>query len=606
MGGKGISGPEVPNTNIETSAAWIRGAGAGMVLVLEASFPDSGDGVFWAGERLTCRVVLRNAGGRAAPRAAEPRPPSPPPPRRGILSSVVRSVARGAWSVLGFGDDAENTEDAESADGAPLQAAPDHAGIKSDAHAEPRGQKEPPGEDGPRGSEPDAANGPPLHAPAPLPAQSPAPSEADFASLPPPSPGPRRPASGGPPAPPRTERLAYGFVQLAGLLHFDPGAIAAPPFDALRTRAMYHPQGAGGYGGGGSLFAGQKRDGKDDARAIPVYSGPPSILFVDLNLEPGESRTYKYSLLLPDSLPPSHRGRLARFSYRLVIGIQRGALDRGTQNFQVPFRLFNKVEEDFSRPVYDVLNPVVVNTDEASVVCLEDGPDPDEAADAAQEELLDILKRGYEDGPLSPVDVQEEQERIEYLKHPSLHHAMLACQQNSRATFDICKNTEHVAQFVLARTSFRIGDSVVGIIKFHKGTVPCYQISVFLEAVETVRPEFVPRQGHPPAQSRRILAEHHEFCLNTKRTQVLLPIPTNCTPDFVTTAVSLSYGIRIEFITGARDRMQTTRHVPDAAAVHSHGAAVAEVESFDCTIPIKVYGASPPPTLARFLQYSVA
>lgn len=242
--------------------------------------------------------------------------------------------------------------------------------------------------------------------------------------------------------------------------------------------------------------------------------------------------------------------------------------------------------EDFTRPVYDVLDPVVVNTDEARVTCAEENPDSEKSPLAAQEALFDLLRRGYDDDAQSPVDVAEEQERMEYLKHPSLHHAMVACQQNSRVTFDICKNTEHVAQLVLTRTAYRIGDSVVGIIKFHRGTVPCYQISVFLEAMERVQSDFNSAKG--PRESRRVLAEHHEFCLNTKRTQVMLPIPTNCTPDFVTTAVTLQYGVRIEFVTGAKDRMATTVHQEGESVVHSHGTPVAEVESFDCTIPIKV------------------
>lgn len=228
---------------------------------------------------------------------------------------------------------------------------------------------------------------------------------------------------------------------------------------------------------------------------------------------------------------------------------------------------------------------MVVTADEARVVSAED-LDQERSPVAAREALFDMLRRGYDGEIQSPVDAAEEVERLEYLKHPSLHHAMVACQQNSRVTFDICKNTEHVAQLVLTRTSYRIGDSVVGIIKFHRGTVPCYQISVFLEVLEKVQPDFATAKGL--RESRRVLAEHHEFCLNTKRTQVMLPIPTNCTPDFVTTAVSLSYGVRIEFVTGTRDRLATTVNVESDEVVHSHGAPVAEVESFDCTIPIKV------------------
>lgn len=96
-----------------------------------------------------------------------------------------------------------------------------------------------------------------------------------------------------------------------------------------------------------------------------MFSTPPSILFVDLNLSPGETvkcKTYvhefeclilngynldSYKLKLPKNLPPTYRGKTMRFNYYLVIGSQRSSPSKtvGAQGqvVQIPFRVFNHV-----------------------------------------------------------------------------------------------------------------------------------------------------------------------------------------------------------------------------------------------------------------------
>jgi hypothetical protein len=389
-----------------------------MPLFLEASFPDSPDGVFWAGERLVCTLVVRNEpdapqtprGGRrrSSTRLSELINPFGPGlgakplgntddtgdalrtagrdaphslarngiagsmasnasldlnmnnsvaagGRPGIISSVMRSVGRGALTILGLGNSSP-TEGPET----PVEPSLPTKLVPEQPPASPERDPDIPARtDASRILAPAPQHPPPNAAPTviklnpistplaridELRSESATPVEAPSPSI---TPAPlstsvRRPnsaAAGGT----WTENLPYGFVQMFGTFQADPASISMTPFDSLKSRAMYFPSSGLGHGGGGSLMANPGNAGKDD-RSVPVYSTPPSILFVDLRLEPGETRTYTYSLLLPDVLPPSHRGRLARFSYKLVVGIQRGSITTRTQNFQVPFRLFNRVE----------------------------------------------------------------------------------------------------------------------------------------------------------------------------------------------------------------------------------------------------------------------
>lgn len=81
------------------------------------------------------------------------------------------------------------------------------------------------------------------------------------------------------------------------------------------------------------------------SKSVPILSTPQSILFVDLRLAAGESRTYTYSFTLPKGLPPSHRGKAIKVAYNLIIGTQRPG--KGVQQpkvVEIPFRVFPHVE----------------------------------------------------------------------------------------------------------------------------------------------------------------------------------------------------------------------------------------------------------------------
>ncbi|TRY87671.1 hypothetical protein DNTS_013618 [Danionella cerebrum] len=68
-----------------------------------------------------------------------------------------------------------------------------------------------------------------------------------------------------------------------------------------------------------------------------VLDTPPKILFCDLRLEPGESKTYSYSEVVPTDGPPSFRGQAVKYVYKLTIGCQR--VNSPIKLLRVPFRV---------------------------------------------------------------------------------------------------------------------------------------------------------------------------------------------------------------------------------------------------------------------------
>lgn len=178
-------------------------------------------------------------------------------------------------------------------------------------------------------------------------------------------------------APPKRElqpeSLMMGYAQIMGSFTLDGSLINQAPFEEVKRKGVVGGQGGGGVVGverpkresglfgalgwgnigesiGGLLGSTEPSSIREmnrtaSSKTVPLITTPQSILFVDLKLAPGESRSYTYSFTLPRGLPPSHKGRSMKVNYHLTIGTQRAGSTREQQVKQVdvPFRVFGSV-----------------------------------------------------------------------------------------------------------------------------------------------------------------------------------------------------------------------------------------------------------------------
>ena len=173
---------------------------------------------------------------------------------------------------------------------------------------------------------------------------------------------------------PTAEVLMMGYGQVTGSCVLDGSLINQGPFEEVKRKAIVGGRGGGGVvrssstkrDGGllgsfglsnlgdslGGLLGGNEmssiRDAKksNSARSIPLLSTPQSILFVDLRIEPGESKSFTFKHPLPSGLPPSHKGKAMKVIYNLVIGTQRSAQKsqhNQVQRVEIPFRVLTSV-----------------------------------------------------------------------------------------------------------------------------------------------------------------------------------------------------------------------------------------------------------------------
>ena len=170
------------------------------------------------------------------------------------------------------------------------------------------------------------------------------------------------------------EVLMMGYGQITGSYILDGSLVDQAPFEDVKRKGIIGSQGGGGVVrndstkrdsgflgalglgniadslggllGGNELSSIKEIKGSDNSKSIPILSTPQAILFVNLKLGPGESKTYSYSHPLPKGIPPTHRGRAIKVSYNLIVGTQRAAKaarQHHVRQVDIPFRVLPSV-----------------------------------------------------------------------------------------------------------------------------------------------------------------------------------------------------------------------------------------------------------------------
>ncbi|KAA8893945.1 Rgp1-domain-containing protein [Sphaerosporella brunnea] len=387
--------------------------------------------------------------------------------------------------------------------------------------------------------------------------------------------------------------------------------------------------GLGGLLGGGGMSSIAEMKNAASAKSIPILSTPQSILFVDLRLCPGESRTYLFKFALPKNIPPSHRGKAIKITYNLVVGTQRpgkGVVQPSV--VEIPFRVYPHVNGNGSLNTHDLMSPVVLLRDEATTECLEEprlptpSPPPAKGNWKQESSLEDFL--AYVDDLLTPNESGLNSAGTMGLLSPSFgpNSKRLSFYDDLPATskdavemaliggagtgkssiFEIARNGLRVAAITLARPAYKLGENMTAIVDFSNAQIPCYHIHASLESSETVSPSLALRS---PASihraTRKVYAHHSESTLFANRILFTPTIPASATPEFSTSGVSNSWFLRFEFITAARspngpgtqtpplfeDLLEQT-YADDRGELYEPRQGVL-VESFDASIPVKMY-----------------
>ncbi|KAH6621394.1 Rgp1-domain-containing protein [Chaetomium sp. MPI-SDFR-AT-0129] len=418
------------------------------------------------------------------------------------------------------------------------------------------------------------------------------------------------------------ETLMMGYAQVQGSFTLDGSLINLGPFEAVKRKAVVGGQGGGvigletpkrdsgllrGFGwgnitssigellGGGELSTIKEMRGIANSKAVPLLSTPQSILFVDLQLGPGESKTYEYSFKLPRGLPPTHRGKAMKISYSLVIGTQRpgSSKEQRVKSVDVPFRVLGSVNSHGEILGHDLMAPYILLRDQATVTAVKTiagtshkktgsvKVTPPSTVASFFSYVDDLLSRPQQNtststsngallspsAPLTPhsptssrrPSIVSVSDHHPFIPPPTAKEAIdLAIlrsnltggsQTNSPNRFEIARNGRRVGVVMLTRPAFRLGETVTCVVDFAGAQVACHAVHAALETAERVDLSLALRsEASVNRVTRKVWASASEAVLFARRWVFTAGIPVAATPEFVTSGVGLEWKVRLEFV----------------------------------------------------------
>ncbi|XP_046354863.1 RAB6A-GEF complex partner protein 2-like [Haliotis rufescens] len=281
-------------------------------------------------------------------------------------------------------------------------------------------------------------------------------------------------------------------------------------------------------------------------RGLTVLSTKPKILFCDLRLQRGESKSFTFQDAIPTDAPPSFRGQAVKYSYKVIIGTQR--LENVTKMLRIPFRVMvlyglNDISVYNESEEYAPSNPFLNNQQKENSVL-----------DIALQVLSTVTAR----------------------KAPH--------------SYNITNARGRVAKFLLFKQAYKLGEDIVGIFDFSDGTVPCVQYSVTLQSEEQIAEEC----RRKPSQGTAITSyvKHQEMCLHTLRTNITIPLPLTASPGFITDIVCLRWRLHFEFVTSC-DPVEEVEMAKTDDGSTWRGPPTMNVETMVWDMPIKVFPTNP-------------
>lgn len=280
-----------------------------------------------------------------------------------------------------------------------------------------------------------------------------------------------------------------------------------------------------------------------------VLDTPPKILFCDLRLDPGESKTYSYSEVVPVDGPPSFRGQAVKYVYKLTIGCQR--VNSPIKLLRVPFR----------------------------VLVLQGMPEPP----FTQDEEVSPSNPFLEEEEVSRRDARPLERALDML--------MVTTSRRCPHMFNITNVRGKVAKFCIFKIVYRLGEDIIGTFNFAEGDIPCLQYSVSLQSEEEIQQRYQRRPGQATSVTGH--GRHLESCLHTASSHFSLPIPLNVTPGFSTDIVTLRWRLHFEFVTAREPTEPPIVQQNQSEVTVWSGAEHVDVDTFSWDLPIKVLPTNP-------------
>ena len=222
------------------------------------------------------------------------------------------------------------------------------------------------------------------------------------------------------------------------------------------------------------------------------------------------------------------------------------------------------------------------------------------------ESLLDNTRRNSSLGLLSPTEAttpgfqlgaRDEDASMKELIDFTLVRGNAPAGKRSVNRFQIQRGGQRVGAILLARPMYRLGEVVSAVVDFRSAEIPCYSLKVSLETSEIIDPSVALRSSSSIDRATcRIHASWSEETMFAEKAVFSAMIPSNVAPEFLTSGIQFQWRLRFEFVTSTHNEESSQNtELLEEVGNDERGRTFAAVqrlscETFDVTVPIRVYG----------------
>ena len=217
--------------------------------------------------------------------------------------------------------------------------------------------------------------------------------------------------------------------------------------------------------------------------------------------------------------------------------------------------------------------------------------------------LLSPSENGYQ--PFTPT-AEEPSSMKEAIDFAVLKSNLASPAKRGTNRFEISREGKRIVTIVLARSAYRLGETISVILSFDEADIPCYTVHATLESSENVDAAIALRsKASIQRVTRRVYASHTESTIFAKRIVFDPAIPINATPEFLTSGISHEWKLRFEFVTSRqKESEEPESHFDDMLeelaqdergnerGIIAAGVQMIPCEAVDVAIPVQVYGAT--------------
>ncbi|ODQ80200.1 hypothetical protein BABINDRAFT_129816 [Babjeviella inositovora NRRL Y-12698] len=390
-----------------------------------------------------------------------------------------------------------------------------------------------------------------------------------------------------------SETILLGYIQLFGNLSLNEEIMNPEPFEAVQKKAIVGGRMAGITGLEVSRAPKPFFSSRDElanrnnvatseflqGNIIPLFSSPQSLLFTEITLHPGETRSFHFKTALPQDIPPTYHGGAVDVSYQVIVGSLDALLVRKSLFF--PFKLHPWLDRWGNQPQYTLMDPIIVVRDEATITEIKSHRKPSFKAlhknSATETESQAELERKTEFlAQLKKLDSRRQSisEVHPNGTHLTVRESIFLLADNlavgdvqntevaglspqigrSQRKFKISRKSVPIATVTLGKAVVKLGEDIQVFVDFSKDT-PVWKTSglvVSLCLMEDIRSVYLA----DPSSSSPTASQQNKTCvdsvaLNTldcQQAAAVVHVPLAATSQFQSDVVDVSWKLEFEFV----------------------------------------------------------